>query len=552
MSNHPTSVSVAGLMRRRALRAMTIAVVAAMSLALPAATAAGGSPRTAGMGPGPLGVSAPTTLRVMTFNIFYGGDELNLGTGRWCVNPNGCQATFAKVVGAIRASGADIVGLEEGQHNTSRVAEALGWYASERLQIVSRYPLIDPPGGNGVYLFAELAPGRIVAVASVHLPAVPYGPYRVRDGMSRAKLRALEESVRLPAIQPQLAVLPALAEAGIPVFLVGDFNSPSHLDWTAEVAEVRPAVRYPFRWPVSAALEQAGFRDSYREVHLDPVAVPGFTWTPGGPESNPREVHDRIDWVLAAGPAVATESRILGELGGPDVDVPVDPFPSDHRGVVSTFAVTPGITPAFVAVESRRLSVGDELNVAFHAPGEPGEGVVLVPAGLQQDDAVAGLATGTADGELRFPTASLSPGAYEAVLVAGDGSPLARSPFWLYEAGSPTTLTTSKGTYRVGERITVSWANAPGMRWDWVAIFRPRSGRNNPYATTCSTGSCGNGGYLAYEYTHTSIEGSTSFDRDSAGAWPLAPGAYEVRYLLDDGYRLVARSARFEVAPRRR
>jgi hypothetical protein len=26
----------------------------------------------------------PVTLRVMTFNIFYGGDELDLATGDWC------------------------------------------------------------------------------------------------------------------------------------------------------------------------------------------------------------------------------------------------------------------------------------------------------------------------------------------------------------------------------------------------------------------------------------------------------------------------------------
>jgi hypothetical protein len=100
------------------------------------------------------------------------------------------------------------------------------------LAVISRYPLIEPSGGKGVYVFVELAPGKVAAIASVHLPAEPDGPYLVRDGGSRAAVRALEESVRLPAIRPQLRVLPSLARAGIPVFLVGDFNSPSHLDWT--------------------------------------------------------------------------------------------------------------------------------------------------------------------------------------------------------------------------------------------------------------------------------------------------------------------------------
>ena len=85
----------------------------------------------------------------------------------------------------------------------------------------------------------------------------------------------------------------------------------------------------------------AGLRDSYRAVHPDPVTIPGFTWTPGGPEGDPHEVHDRIDWVLSAGPSTALESTVVGEASGPDVGIGFDPWPTDHRGVVSTFRVTP-------------------------------------------------------------------------------------------------------------------------------------------------------------------------------------------------------------------
>ena len=66
--------------------------------------------------------------------------------------------------------------------NTQTIADLLGWYASPRTSIISRYPLIDPSGGNGVYVYAELSPGRYVALANTHLPSDPYGPYLVRDG----------------------------------------------------------------------------------------------------------------------------------------------------------------------------------------------------------------------------------------------------------------------------------------------------------------------------------------------------------------------------------
>ena len=138
---------------------------------------------------------------------------------------------------------------------------------------------------------------------------------------------------------------------------------------------------FAFDWPVSHAYADAGFRDPYREAHPDPVAKPGFTWTPGGVESVPNEVHDRIDWVLVAGPARTLASEIVGERGGPDVDIGVSPYPTDHRGVVSTFAVRPGEAPVLVAPETRRLTIGQSLSVVFHAPGRRGERVAVVPRG---------------------------------------------------------------------------------------------------------------------------------------------------------------------------
>jgi hypothetical protein len=124
----------------------------------------------------PSGETAPspsTTLRVMSFNIFYGGDELNLATRQFCKDAAGCPETLDQVAAAIRASGADVVGLNEATMNTQPLAEKLGWYSSPRTQIISRYPIVDPPGANGLYVFVEPLPGRVVAVSDLHLPADP-------------------------------------------------------------------------------------------------------------------------------------------------------------------------------------------------------------------------------------------------------------------------------------------------------------------------------------------------------------------------------------------
>jgi endonuclease/exonuclease/phosphatase family metal-dependent hydrolase len=483
-------------------------------------------------------------ISVMTFNIFYGGDDLDLETGDFCQVADGCEASFDAVVATVLASGADVVGLQEAERNTRRLADSLGWYYDERNHLISRFPLIDPPGADGVYAFVEVAPGRVVAVANLHLTSDPYGPYAVRDGASVEEVMELERSVRLSEIQTLLEALPELERQQIPLFVTGDFNSPSHLDWTASVADARPDVPYAVSWPVAETLAAAGLHDSYRDAFPDPVARPGFTWTPGGPESAPegQEVFDRIDWVLASGDVTTKTSRIVGEAGGPDVDVAMVPYPSDHRAVVSTFTVHPRSPRPFAAVEQRRVFVGDQLSVVVHLPNMRGAQVALRRAGPGRKNdfvAVQTIRRGVADIRLHFDTSKLRPGDYEAVLLTGRHETLTRSSFWLYKRDTPPSVARAARSYDVGEAIDVSWKAAPGLRRDWVAIYR------------CADGECApNGDYLLWVYTNAAIEGRLQIGPSSfegSESWPLPAGTYVVRLLTDDSYVDLATSRRFTI-----
>ena len=317
----------------------------------------------------------------MSFNIWLGGDVVD----------------FGKVVETIEASGAEVVGLQEAEGNTRKVARALGWpYWSDRLHVVSRHPLIDPPEARGEYVLVQLRPGEVFALANVHLTSDPYGPYAVRDGRSLARVLNLERSTRLPEIRATLRALPD----GIPTLMTGDFNTPSHLDWTAAVDAVRDDVRYPVPWPVTEALAAAGFQDTYRAVHPDPVASPGITWTYGYPfpRLNADEVVDRIDLVQASAGIQVLDSGIAGPPGTPDVTIPIDPYPSDHRAVVSTVRLTPVAPRPFASVLHRRVTRGDDIGVRYAAPRGEGRDHLAIARGRQGDhDAPA------AGGELLRP-----------------------------------------------------------------------------------------------------------------------------------------------------
>jgi len=454
------------------------------------------------------------SLEVMVFNIEYGGDLID----------------FRKVLEAIRAGGAPVVAIEEAWAQMPKLANALAWpYYDSRTQIVSRLPLVERRGENSAYTLVEVSPGCAVALVNVHLPSDPYGPDLIRSGAAWPEVEALERKTRLPAIAGPLAEVRAQAATGMPVFLSGDFNAPSFRD------DGQP-------WPVSKAVEAAGLRDSYREVHPDAKALPGFTWWAARPQvkgwnPDPKDAQVRIDFIYSTANARATSSRIIGERDSPGVAVGIEPWPSDHRAVVSKFDVTGAPLPAFISVPHEGVSAGDELVVQFHTPAD-GSVVLLPVAGAAKSSRLGSRAAFAKPGVgmLRFPTEGVAPGAYEAQLLDSSRGVVSRAPFWVEPRDARPQVGTDRDSYKAGEAITVAWRHAPGNRWDWVGVY--------PAGADPRNGDPG-----LWRHTKATIAGTAVLDANAeGGGWPLTPGKYDVHLLLDDSYESLA-EASFEVLP---
>jgi HAD superfamily hydrolase (TIGR01509 family) len=270
---------------------------------------------------------APRELRVMSWNLWLGGAPVD--------------DHRAKQLKVILETGADIVGLQETAGTAAQeLAEALGWHhhrAGENLGIISRHPITAALGDPAVGFYgAAGARVRIddaydVDVWTAHLHYTPYGPYEAAfDGLAAADLVAHEE-VRLTQMRETLRWIAGSGDADTPVVLVGDFNTPSHLDRSDAV------------WPVTRAAEEAGLRDSYREAHPDPRLHPGHTWSPIHTEhedgSGRPEPQDRIDYVLHNGRGLAVLASRTVVTGTPRAwpDVAGNDWPSDHAAVLTTF-----------------------------------------------------------------------------------------------------------------------------------------------------------------------------------------------------------------------
>jgi len=203
-------------------------------------------------------------LDVLVFNIEYGGN-----------------ASTDKV---MRSLDADIIGVLESYNRLPEIAEKMGYpYYNVGLQLLSKYPIHEPSGAGGLYALVEVQPGYAVAFFNTHLDYVAYGPKLLSSGMPVQDVIASENEIRTSSMDILLPSLAETAEAGYPTFLTGDFNQPSSLDYTGETIGTREGVDKVVPWPVSEALFDIDFRDTFREVHPDPTTstpvVPWRRWT---------------------------------------------------------------------------------------------------------------------------------------------------------------------------------------------------------------------------------------------------------------------------------
>jgi exodeoxyribonuclease III len=294
--------------------------------------------------------NGPLEVRVMSFNVWGAGGN--------------ADKPIDETVAVLKAVDADIIGLQEtqlegeicsgdicparGESRAPAIAEALGYYyyiqtadnnALWSNAIMSRWPIAGPTSNDlGVKIEA---PGRTIYAFNVHFWDYPYQPFQFvgipyetapflstpEEGVEAAR------AARGDAVDMLVSELDQAGDADA-IFVTGDFNEPSWRDWTEQTkASGRHPQAVPF--PATRMLEEAGLIDTYRAVHPDEMADPGFTWTPSTAPDDPADHHDRIDYVFARGLSLSVaDANIVGEAT-PAAEIAITPWPSDHRAMVA-------------------------------------------------------------------------------------------------------------------------------------------------------------------------------------------------------------------------
>jgi len=211
-------------------------------------------------------------LRVMTFNVFMQGSQVYGG--------------LPKIAKHIKSINPDIVGLQEiNNQKTDEILQFLGpeWYRCSDpgnrypyldVTLITRHPFVSLDkidGFSNIGCRLSLGGASVVDVWNHHLLYTNYGPYTAcftaSDDVS-SRLHSLESyspfnnlDSRAESARKFIEYDSKILDANLTV-LLGDFNVPSHLDWTSSTKNLHCGVE--FEWPVSKMLEQYGYLDSFR------------------------------------------------------------------------------------------------------------------------------------------------------------------------------------------------------------------------------------------------------------------------------------------------
>ena len=301
--------------------------------------------------------SPKDTLRVMVWNALHGANDVT----------NGAE----KALKIIRETKPDVVLLQESYDiNDERpklgewLASELGWnqYQGESTHLCVLTPLelettFFHHAWHGVGAKIRDAQGREFLAWSIWIDYQAYITYALRENPAIADEELLDlERIGSNRLNQANAIIKHLRDSGqleadIPLLVGGDWNCPSHLDWTVDTTRVYKR-RRALPLPVSLAMASAGFTDTFRELYPNPVQHPGITWSPmfrfkGEGEEQEDQCFDRIDRLYLKNPASPkdgltlspTSARVLPLVWEDENMATIDrEFPSDHGAVVIDLA----------------------------------------------------------------------------------------------------------------------------------------------------------------------------------------------------------------------
>lgn len=295
-------------------------------------------------------------IKVLTLNVL--NSVAHGGWNEYGWSKSDYKTRGQKTVDVILQSDADIICIQEYIHNNEWIKDELErttgatWYIRilpRNCAIVSKKPILMH--GNMFITPIQLSKEKIINVISSHQFVYTYLPHDIYNGMK------VEEACKKAIELNQNAYWKGIIEEtntaignSEPVIITGDFNEPSHFDYTPKAVEKGLVKGCGLKGLMSNVLiDEMQMKDIWVEKRIvenkDECSLRGFTWSPTTWDYRKGVDDQRIDFIYyTPNDFKYVDAKLVGEkpkieIDGDFVDIQFDDWPSDHRGILGVLEI---------------------------------------------------------------------------------------------------------------------------------------------------------------------------------------------------------------------
>ncbi len=291
-------------------------------------------------------------IRLLTLNVLNSVEHGGWNEYNWSKNDG--KTRGQKVVEVILKSEADVICVQEYLHNNEWLKDELERTTGEKWNIrilprncaiISKFPILSH--GNMFLTPVKVSDQEVINVISAHQFVYTYIPYAIHNGKTAKE--ACEEAIRLNHTGYWKVMVEEITMAqhrGEAVILAGDFNEPSHLDYSIKAQKLGFVEADQLSGLMSNILiDDLQMKDVWAEKRLkekaDECSLRGITWSPTTWDYKKGVDDHRIDFIYYTPKHFTFEdAQLVGEkpvveISGDKVDLQIDRWPSDHRGVLA-------------------------------------------------------------------------------------------------------------------------------------------------------------------------------------------------------------------------
>ncbi len=265
---------------------------------------------------------ASNDFKIATWNIWNGGQQ------------RGKVAGVKQTANIIKKADIDIISIQEDFGSGEVIADLLNYHyfkVSDNLSVISRFPIEEtyhiykPLNSGGANI--KINKNKTILFCPVWLNYKPNirGLLMNKEAHMDSIINT-EENSRANEMKFIISEVKKFRydNSDKPIYLAGNFNCGSHLDWTPKNMENKYGKVIPF--PTTLILSGNGFTDAYRKIWPDESENQGNTYSPIFKEG----YQDRLDYIFYS-------DKDIKPIDAQIIDTSDSFFPSDHGLLVVTF-----------------------------------------------------------------------------------------------------------------------------------------------------------------------------------------------------------------------